>query len=120
MRIEFADGPTDVGDKSIISVFGKYPAKNKYNDIDKDFEAKNEVKKCLSNLNIFYQIFKDNPMIDEWNGVKYIKKDYYVLSLYLLLRHLNKYYVFNKSNYNLFDDFAKKFYIRLMENDENK
>ena len=119
LLVEFDDGPTDVGDKRIISFFKKYPIKNVANEIDEDFESMDPVKNCLSNTRLFYKIFKDNSMIDNRNGVKYIKKDYFVLSLYILLRYLKKYYVFDESMYPIFDKFSEKFYIRLIKNDEN-
>jgi hypothetical protein len=58
-------------------------------------------------------------MIDSKNGVKYLKKDYFVLSLYILLRYLKKHYVFEQTEHKLFDEFSKKFYNRLVRNDES-
>ena len=53
-------------------------------------------KNVLSNLNTFYNIFKDDSMIDAENGMKEFKREYVIISFYLLLRHLKKYYVFDK------------------------
>lgn len=116
--IEYAGGSTDVGDKKIISFFNKHPKKSE-EFIDSDFENLPFVKACKSNLNIFYEIYKDNPMLDNRNGVKYLKKDYFILSLYILLRHLKRYYVFGEKEYKIFDKFSQKFYERLTKNDEN-
>ncbi len=118
LMIEFEDGPTEVGKEKTIEFFEKYPLSTK-NFMDPEFEKKKEVKFCLSNLNTFYEIYKDNSAIDEKNGVKYLRKDYYILSLYLLLRHLKNNYVFDKEQYNLFDIFSREFYIRLTKNDQD-
>ena len=62
-------------------------------------------------LNIFYEIFKDDKVISDENGVKELGREYFILSLYLLLRHFAKYYVFTKDQYEIF----KKFVIRPLE-----
>ena len=116
--IEENDGPTDVGDKKITAFFNKHPIKSD-KLIDKDFENFSWVKKCISNLNTFYEIYKENPTLDEKNGVKYLRKDYFILSLYILLRHLKGYYVFGGKEHKIFDDFSLKFYARLVKNDED-
>ncbi len=118
LMIEFENGPCDIGQEKITEFFEKYPLSTK-SFIDLEFEKKKEIKICLSNLNTFYEIYKDNRMIDEKNGVKYLRKDYYIVSLYLLLRHLKEYYVFSHEEYNLFDKFSSEFYIRLTKNDQD-
>ena len=118
LMVEFADGPTDVGDKKIKAFFDKFPVKTN-SFIAPEFIARQEVKDCLSNMNVFYAIFKDNSMIDKRHGVKYLKKDYFILSLYILLRHMKKYYVFEEKEYKAFDNFAQEFYKRLVKNDED-
>ncbi|MEK6859899.1 MAG: DUF262 domain-containing protein, partial [Nanoarchaeota archaeon] len=117
LMIEFENGPTEVGKDKTIEFFEKYPLCTK-NIIDPEFEKKKEVKSCISNLNTFYEIYKDNKMIDEKNGVKYLRKDYYIISLYLLLRYLKNNYVFDQEEYKLFDKFSSEFYIRLTKNDQ--
>lgn len=36
-----------------------------------------------TDLNIFYEIFKDDKMINEDNGVKELGREYFILSVYL-------------------------------------
>jgi len=120
LMVEFADGPTEVGKENFENFFlEKHPLKSKIERIDKEFMNLQEVKDCLSNLNILADIYKNNPMIDEQNGVKYLRKEYFVLSLYLLLRHLKRYYVFEKQQFKMFDEFSCKFYQRLIKKDES-
>ncbi len=117
LMIEFFDGSVDVGNTKLTEFFSKFLLNEENGEIDKEFLESNYVKSCLSNLNTFHQIYKNNPMKDEHNGVKYLKKDYFILSLYILLRHLKKYYVFSENEYKLFDDFSRKFYNKLIKND---
>ena len=120
LMIEFSDGCTDVGGPKMEDFFIKtYPLKSKKDFIDKDFLNRKEIKNCLNLLNTLNQIYKDSSMIDEKNGVKYLRKDYYILSLYILLRHLKKYYVFEENEYKIFDKFSKEFYIRIIKNDQS-
>ncbi len=114
LMVEFADGPAHVGKEHLEDFFvKKYPRKTQTELIDREFLNLKETKSCLSNLNTFENIYKNNLTIDNKSGVKYLKKDYYVLSLYLLLRHLKKYYVFEENEYKLFDEFSREFFIKL-------
>ena len=116
LLIEFNNGPTDLGRPSLEDFFNEYQIDN--NDLDnKKFEDKPETKNCLKNLNIFYKIFQNENMIDDENGVKELKKEYFVISLYLLLRHLIEYYVFREEQFETFRDFTVSFYKRLGEKD---
>jgi len=117
--VEFENGSADVGGDKLENFFlEKFPLKSKSEQIDNDFINLKEVKNCLSNIQLFNNIYKNNPMIDEKNGVKYLRKDYYILSLYLLLRHLKNHYVFDQEEYKMFDEFSSDFYIRLTKNDQ--
>jgi len=69
-------------------------------------------KKVLKNLNLFYEIFKDDCIIDESNGVKELRIEYFIISIYLLLRHLNKYYVCDDNEKKIFHDFVINFHER--------
>ena len=77
------------------------------------YEKDPSAKKTLSILNSFYEIFKDDPMIDENSGLKELNRDYVVISLFLLLRHLKNSYVFKNEEMQLFSNFfLDEFYPR--------
>jgi hypothetical protein len=64
--------------------------------------------------------FSDDKMISDENGVKELGREYFILSLYLLLRHLAKYYVFTKDHYEIFKEFVIRFHEKWREKkDEN-
>ena len=48
---------------------------------------------AIKNLNLFYDIFKDDPSLDEKSGIQEFRIEYFIISVYLLVRHLRKYYV---------------------------
>lgn len=112
LMIEFDNGATEVGQERMEAFFEDYPAKTT-EAIDKEFENKEPVKSCISNLNTLYQIYKENPIAKQKAVIPYLKKDYYLISLYILLRHLKKYYVFQAQEYERFDNFSRDFYQRI-------
>jgi hypothetical protein len=61
---------------------------------------------------LVYEIFKDDPILDDENGIKELRIEYFVISIYLLIRHLAKYYVFDKSERQIVRQFVLQFHER--------
>jgi len=112
LLIETADGPTDLRNETIEAFVERFPI---HGLTDISFENTSEARSCIHALNVLYEIFKDDPMIDEQNGVKELRREYFVISVYLLLRHLANYYVFTKKEYSIFKDFVVQFHERWLE-----
>ena len=108
--IEFNDGATELKKEKVEEFFEKYQAKDTIHE--DDFEKLEYVKRCLKLLNILYEIFKNDSMIDEGNGVKELKVEYFIISIYMFLRHLTNYYAFTKDDYPMFKEFITNFYQR--------
>ena len=117
LLIEEADGPADLNNKSVEEFIDKYKKEDGIGN--NEFENTKIAQKVLSTLNTFYDIFKDDPMIDEENGLKEFKREYVIVSFYLLLRHLKKYYVFEKEEKNIFKKFLNYFYNRWNKKEED-
>jgi hypothetical protein len=116
LLIEEADGPTDLNNKAVEEFVDKYKQEDGIGNTS--FEDTNLARNVLSNLNTFYDVFKDDPMIDEENGMKEFKREYVIISFYLLLRHLKKYYVFDKKEEEIVNNFLDYFYERWSEKKE--
>ncbi|MGH9979920.1 MAG: HNH endonuclease family protein [Nitrososphaeraceae archaeon] len=114
LMIEFANGPTELKDQKVEEFIDSHPVPNG-NIFDESFENNDKVKGLIKLLNIFYEIFKDDTMITDKNGVKELVREYFILSLYLLLRHLTNYYVFTKEQYGIFKEFVIHFHKRWRE-----
>lgn len=112
--LEFANGPTDLGLKNVEELFAKYSVKVLD---DLSFEDKVEPKSCLRVLNKFFAIFKDDPLVLTESKIKELKLAYFIISLYLLLRHLVSYYVFDKIREEEFLEFVREFYQRWKKDD---
>ncbi|MDT0295173.1 HNH endonuclease family protein [Mesonia ostreae] len=61
------------------------------------YENNLEAIEVRKNLKIFYGIFKGDPMLDESNGIKELSVEYFIISVYMLIRHLRMHYVLDDS-----------------------
>lgn len=117
LLIEDVDGYADLKDSAVTEFIEKYIEKDgigKYS-----FEETDIAKNCIKNLNLFYDIFKNDPMFDEDAGIKELSREYLILSFYLLLRHLKKYYVIGDKEKTIIHNFFFAFYERWTKGDQN-
>lgn len=91
VMIELGDGYADLSDKKIEAFINN--AKGEDGIGDYSYENKHEAKEVLKTLRTFYDIFKDDPILDEHNGIKEFSVEYFIISTFLLIRHLRKHYV---------------------------
>ena len=63
-------------------------------------------------MTAYYDVFKDDPMLNQNGGMKEFRIEYFIISVYLLLRHLLKYYVFDEAERRLFHNFVTDFHER--------
>ncbi len=117
LLIEEADGYTDLKDSAVTDFIDKFDDKNGVGNYS--FENQEIAKSCIRNLNLFYDIFKDDPMFDENTGVKELSKEYVIVSFYVLIRHLKQYYVISEVEKQLINKFFFEFYQRWAKQDQN-
>lgn len=108
--IEEADGYADLVDSSVTNFVDKYERDDGIGNYS--LENNEIAKRTLATMNSFYEIFKNDPMIDKNGGMKEFNREYIIISFYMLLRHLKKYYVFDDNEKELFYDFLFKFHKR--------
>jgi hypothetical protein len=108
--LEDADGPTDIknGDvESYIEAFQRPDGIGNHG-----FEDRPEAKRVLGHMNAFYDAFKEDPLVRDGDGLKELKVEYFVISTYLLLRHLRMHYAWTDTEKKLFRDFVIDFHAR--------
>lgn len=117
LLIERADGPTDVRDK----VLGDWIDETQVSDGigNQRFEADSIATGLLRTLNVCRDIFRDDPTLDEENGIKELKVEYFIVSVVMLVRHLRKYYAFTKDQHEILRRFVVAFHERWKAHDEN-
>jgi hypothetical protein len=89
--LETADGYDDIGTKRIEKFINDAKEADGIGNIN--YENCKEALSVIKTLNLFFEIFKNDPILDDKNGIKEFSKEYFVISVYLLIRHLRKYYV---------------------------
>jgi len=113
LLLERADGPTHIGDSEITALIDDTRQDDGIGNTS--YENEKAAKSTLNMLNQLYKVFKDDPKLG-WQGhgvgVQVFKDMYFVVSLYLLLRHLQQHYAYNDKIRRCFRDFAYKFFER--------
>ena len=116
LMCEEANGPTDIG-RSHVSQFienGQDPE-----GIGNDsFENHTTARAALANMRAFHAVFKSEGAV-LGGGMRGFRVEYFVLSLYLLLRHLRSRYVFSETEAALLRGFTMEFHQRWLERRED-
>jgi len=115
--IEQRGGYADLSDRKIQDFINSYKQDDAIGNYD--FENEPEARATLKTLKVFYEIFKDDPMIDATSGIKELSVEYFIISIYLLIRHLHKYYVMDDNTKTNIREFIYNFHTRWKTYDES-
>ena len=115
--IEMGNGYADLSDRKIEEFIND--AKTNTGIGDYSFEATPIAQEVLKNLRAFYSIFKDDPILDEKNGIKEFSVEYFIISCYLLIRHLRRHYVVDDASRQIIKEFIYSFFQRWKTYDES-
>ena len=110
LMLEERDGSADVRNQNVQEYIDRYQVDDGIDNLE--FKDKPHAKAVLSNLNAFYELFKEDPMVLGGNVVRELKREYFIISMYLLLRRLRKLYVFEEAERDLFKRFVIDFHAR--------
>ncbi|TXD36981.1 DUF262 domain-containing protein [Lujinxingia vulgaris] len=105
------DGDKDLKHSDVLEYIESYNRENGIGDWE-SMEKEKVAGDVLKTLRTFYDIFKDDPMVADGDGLKELKTEYLIVSFFLLLRHLTAYYVFNQAEKETFRDFVFEFHDR--------
>ncbi len=112
--LEEKNGPADVRESDVMEYIDKYQRDDGIGN--ETFENEPIAKETLKVMRAFHEIFKEDPMMaNGGTGVKELKIEYFIISIYLLLRHLLKFYVWDKAERALFLAFTHDFHQRWSE-----
>jgi hypothetical protein len=115
--IEIGNGYADLSDRKIEEFINDSKTDSGIGDYS--FETSSTAQEVLKNLRTFYNIFKDDPILDEKNGIKELSVEYFIISCYLLIRHLRRHYFIDESSTHTIKEFIYSFYIRWKTYDES-
>jgi len=117
LMIERGDGYADLSDRKIEEFINNSKQEDGIGNYE--FENEPEAQATLKTLNVFYDIFKDDPMLDATSGIKELSVEYFIISMYLLIRHLHKYYVIDDGTKTNIREFIYSFHTRWKTYDES-
>lgn len=117
LLIEKGGGYADLSDKKITDFIEEFKTESGIGDYS--FENEKIAVNVKSNLNTFYNIFKDDAILDDKNGIKELSVEYFIISIYMLVRHLRMYYVTDDKTKNYIKTFVYYFYKRWKTYDES-
>lgn len=118
LLIEEGGGYADLSDRKIQDYINDHKQENGIGDYS--FETNNKASEVLKTLNTFYDIFKDDPVRGEGAPIKEFTIEYFIISFYLLVRHVRKYYVINDSMKKVILEFMHYFHERWRTYDESE
>ncbi len=116
LLIEQGNGYADLSDKKITDFIDEYKEINGIGNYS--FENNKIAINVKSNLNAFYDIFKNDSMLDENNGIKELSTEYFIISIYMLIRHLKMHYVLDDTVKEHIKNFVYNFYEKWKTYDE--
>lgn len=117
IMIERGNGYADLSDRKIEDFINSFKEENGIGN--HSYEDEPEAQATLKTLKIFYGIFKDDPMLDPSSGIKELSVEYFIISVYLLIRHLHKYYVIDDNAKINIREFIYNFHTRWKTYDES-
>lgn len=104
------DGPADVKNSDVTRYIDTHQTDDGIGNLS--FQNRPHAKAVLGHLNAFHGVFADDPMLEGGGVVKELRVEYFIISMYLLLRRLRNLYVFGDAEKKLFHDFLVDFHAR--------
>ena len=113
--LEEQGGPADISDTNVSQFIENGQDPDGIGDYS--YEATPQARATLANMRAFHQMFRND--VADGHGMKELQAEYVIISLYLLLRHLRKHYVFGGKEQELFRGFTIWFDQRRRERRED-
>jgi hypothetical protein len=111
------DGPAEIQNADVMEYIDRHQVNDGIGNYS--FEQTQTAKEVLRVMRAFHEVFKDDPMLKGGtSGMKELRTEYFILSVYLLLRHLLKFYVWDKTERELFRQFVLDLHQRWSDDKE--
>jgi 5-methylcytosine-specific restriction endonuclease McrA len=117
LMIEQGGGYADLSDRKIEEFINNSKQDDGIGNLT--FKNTHEANATRQALRAFYEIFKDDPMLDSKSGIKELSVEYFIISIYLLIRHLRQYYVLDDKMKISIREFIYYFHKRWRTYDES-
>jgi hypothetical protein len=112
------DGPGEIQNADVMDYIDEHQTDDGIGNYS--FEETQTAKDVLRVMRAFHEVFKDDPMLAGGSGgMRELRTEYFIISIYLLLRHLLKFYVWDKAERDLFRQFTLDFHQRWNDDKES-
>lgn len=116
LMLEENDGSADIKQNEVKDYINKHQDEDGISDWS--FEDREVAENVLEVMGLFYDIFENDPMVQDGSGMKEFKTEYFTISVWLLIRHLNNHYVIGEEEKEAIRDFVIEFHERWDDRDE--
>lgn len=100
--LEEQDGPSDISDTNVSQFIENGHDLNGIGNYC--YEETEPARSALSNMRSFYNVFRHD--VADGYGMRELQAEYVIISVYLLLRHLRKHYVFGEDEQKFLREFT--------------
>tara|TARA_R110002072_G_scaffold284396_5_gene448673 strand:- start:7112 stop:8509 length:1398 start_codon:yes stop_codon:yes gene_type:complete len=118
LMIESGGGYADLSDRKIEEFINSSKQSDGIGNLS--YESTPEAVAVTKTLNVFYSIFKDDPMWDEKSGIREFSVEYFIISIYMLIRHISHHYVVDDESREFIKEFIYSFHERWKNYDESE
>jgi hypothetical protein len=118
LLIEINKGPAKVTGMEVTKLFDcEHESFSPREDIE-EFTDRKPVKRTSRMLDLLAELYQDSPLKNNNDEVEFLSKEYFILSLYTLIRELEfGDYNFNRSNYDEIREFTENWFSRFHAED---
>jgi len=114
--IEEANDYVDLKDKALTEYIKDHITEDGIDNYS--YENEKPAKEVIKNLNLLFKIFGNDEMIDDDNGIKELSREYVIISLYMLIRHMRAHYIItDELNSSIREFYIYSFYPRWQKAD---
>ncbi len=110
LLLERKGGPAEIRDKDVVEFIDEAQVDGGIGN--ESYEDQENARGVLGNLQMLTDLFSDDPIIKGGGTVKELRIEYFIVSVYLLLHHIRKWYVFGEDEKGLLKKFILSFHER--------
>lgn len=112
LLIERVDGATAIGDAHLAELIDATQTPDGVGD--ETFESDQHAAAVLKTLNLSHAILKDDEAVKGGGAMPELRREYVIVSLFMLVRHLSRFYALPADVFPRIREFVHDFHDRLM------
>ncbi|MDL0140300.1 DUF262 domain-containing protein [Halobacterium salinarum] len=111
--IEIDEGPAKITNHEVTKLFDCEAGGFRRDETQSSFKQRDAIERVDKMLDLMYEIYSEEHMTDDDGTVVYFENEYFIISLYTLVRELTfGDYRFNTGNYEEIREFSRDWYNR--------